>query len=847
MFATGLVTAGVVAGAGPLAVLSDSTPTETTTAADPGTSSVATTTDTTSTDTSTTADTTSTDTTDTTPTTESTSTTTETTPTPSGPPTIASDQPDYAPGSTVILTGANWAAGEAVHLFVNDDVGQTWAYNADVTADASGSLTNQFQLPTYFVATYRATATGSTGRTASTTFTDGNLRFSYAPSAVGNFTDSWTKYTNNTCTTTGGSAPTSGSGTVTNNPGGTLSAGAVANEWIKITAPATVGSYSFSSWSGPSSFSSTSQTICVPGFAGNGNDSYVMNFTLVTVQPTSLTVAAVSGTFAGTASLSATLTSGGSGVSGKSINFTLNGAAAGSATTNGSGVATLGGVSLSGIDAGTYNPGVNSGVAASFAGDSGYSASSGSNTLTVGKAASTTTVTCPASVPYNGSAQTPCSATVAGAGGLSLTPTPSYSNNTNAGTATASYTYVGDTNHTGSSDSKNFTIDRADPHCSVTAYHVTYDGDPHTASGSCTGVGGGELSGLVLSGTTHTDAGDYAGDPWSFAQTTNYNAASGTVHDQIDRADLDISAVTDSKPYDGNRDSGATPSVSGLQGTDTVTGKQQRFQSKNVLGPNGSTLEVTAYTVNDGNSGGNYDVHLHTATGTITPKTLTVSFQAQDKVWDGNPNATIKSSPAPSLVGVVSGDNVTLGTGTASATFASSAVGTWTVTGIGFTKGGSDAGNYVFASAQDTTTASILAWSAQGRGFYPPVGLPNSIFTAAPGTAPLSNPGEAWNTAKGGSTVPLKFNVYAGTVEKTSLSDIKSFQQSKLASCAGGAAEDPVEDTPTTGGTTLRYDGTGAQWIQNWATPKVTSDTCYRAWVTFADGSSLEAFFKLRK
>ena len=167
--------------------------------------------------------------------------------------------------------------------------------------------------------------------------------------------------------------------------------------------------------------------------------------------------------------------------------------------------------------------------------------------------------------------------------------------------------------------------------------------------------------------------------------------------------------------------------------------------------------------------------------------------------------------------------------------------------GAGSRKSGSDAGNYVFASPQGTTTASILAWSAQGRGFYPPVGVPNSIFTAAPGAAPLSNPGEAWNTAKGGSTVPLKFNVYAGTVEKTSLSDIKSFQQSKLASCAGGDAEDPVEDTPTTGGTTLRYDGAGAQWIQNWATPKVTYDTCYRAWVTFADGSSLEAFFKLRK
>src|SRR6476661_11111137 len=78
MFAAGLVTAGVVAGAGPLAVLSDSTSTDTTTASDPGTtSSDTTTTDTTSTDTSTTTDT-STETT--TETTEATSTTTETTP-----------------------------------------------------------------------------------------------------------------------------------------------------------------------------------------------------------------------------------------------------------------------------------------------------------------------------------------------------------------------------------------------------------------------------------------------------------------------------------------------------------------------------------------------------------------------------------------------------------------------------------------------------------------------------------------------------------------------------------------------------------------------------------------------
>src|SRR5207253_2682044 len=87
--------------------------------------------------------------------------------------------------------------------------------------------------------------------------------------------------------------------------------------------------------------------------------------------------------------------------------------------------------------------------------DANHTGSSDSKSITISQATSTTTVSCPAgSYTYTGSAQTPCSATVTGAGGLSLAPTPSYSGNTNAGTATASYTFSGDANHTGSSDSK---------------------------------------------------------------------------------------------------------------------------------------------------------------------------------------------------------------------------------------------------------------------------------------------------------------------------------------------------------------------------------------------------------
>jgi hypothetical protein len=90
-------------------------------------------------------------------------------------------------------------------------------------------------------------------------------------------------------------------------------------------------------------------------------------------------VAPASGTYGGTVNLSATLTSSGSPVSGKTINFTLNGNPAGSAITNSSGVATETSVSLSGIYPGFYP----SGVGASFAGDSSYSPRSGTASLTV--------------------------------------------------------------------------------------------------------------------------------------------------------------------------------------------------------------------------------------------------------------------------------------------------------------------------------------------------------------------------------------------------------------------------------------------------------------------------------
>jgi photosystem II stability/assembly factor-like uncharacterized protein len=96
-------------------------------------------------------------------------------------PTIQSDKADYFPGETVTFTGSNWQPGETVHINVNDDEGNTWSRNADVTADENGAIRDEFQLPEWFVATYKVTATGEQSGVATTSFTDGNVRFTATP------------------------------------------------------------------------------------------------------------------------------------------------------------------------------------------------------------------------------------------------------------------------------------------------------------------------------------------------------------------------------------------------------------------------------------------------------------------------------------------------------------------------------------------------------------------------------------------------------------------------------------------------------------------------------------------
>lgn len=99
------------------------------------------------------------------------------------------------------------------------------------------------------------------------------------------------------------------------------------------------------------------------------------------------------------------------------------------------------------------------------------------------------------------------------------------------------------------------------------------------------------------------------------------------------------------------------------------------------------------------------------------------------------------------------------------------------------------------------------------------------------------------NTVKNGATVPLKFTVLDGGVAQTSTSVVSSFRQIKVP-CDDSLTADDIEIV-STGGTSLRYDATGGQFIQNWQTPKQVG-ACYTATVTFISNQTISANFKLK-
>jgi DNA-binding beta-propeller fold protein YncE len=127
--------------------------------------------------------------------------------------------------------------------------------------------------------------------------------------------------------------------------------------------------------------------------AGNNNyhaaPELVQEVTVHDNALTTLSSVSGSGVYNGSATLSATLEGGGVRLAGKAVGFTLQGQPLGTAITDSQGHATLSGVPLAGLGAGSYVDA----ITAHFAADEDFEASQGKGTLVVAKAAQTLTFT----------------------------------------------------------------------------------------------------------------------------------------------------------------------------------------------------------------------------------------------------------------------------------------------------------------------------------------------------------------------------------------------------------------------------------------------------------------------
>ncbi|HTY87963.1 MAG TPA: YDG domain-containing protein [Candidatus Acidoferrum sp.] len=187
----------------------------------------------------------------------------------------------------------------------------------------------------------------------------------------------------------------------------------------------------------------------------------------------------------------------------------------------------------------------------------------------------------------------------------------------------------------------------------------TYDGNTTAAAvpavsglqGSDTVTGLAEVYDTKNAGTGKTlSVSAYTVNDGNGGNNYSVNTVASTAG-EISAASLTITAVANSKTYDGNTTAAAVPAVSGLQGSDTVTGLAEVYDTKNA--GTGKTLSVSAYTVNDGNGGNNYTVNaVASSAGTIDPAVLTVTADDKTKVY-GTPNPSLTAS----YQGFVGGEN----------------------------------------------------------------------------------------------------------------------------------------------------------------------------------------------
>jgi len=548
----------------------------------------------------------------------------------------------------------------------------------------------------------------------------------------------------------------------------------------------------------------------------------------------------------------------------------------------------------------TYTPGgntvpVNAGsysAKGDFAGNQNYNPAMATVSLTINKAHATITLS-DLHYTYNGSGRSATATTnPTGLSGVTVTYDGGSALPVHAGSYAVQAT-LDNPNYEAEAANDTLVIDKANPTVKVDDVHVTYDGDPHPATGSAKGVNSEDLGSLTFAytpggSTVPVHAGTYS-VIGSFAGNGDYNSGNANATVQIDKADQTINfGALPNKTY-GNpaiilsatATSGLPVSFSLVSGPATLVGN-----TLTITGAGTIKVRATQAGSADYNAAPNvdqsFDVAKATPTVTVTGGTFT---------YDGNGHSasvTITGVngdvlPVPSITytpNVASPKDA--GTYLASATFAGNAnynsangsanvvinKATLVVTADDKSKAlnapnpaltgaitgavGTDGISASYATTA-TTTSDVGTYPITPALNDPNNRLGNYNVTKNNGTLtigyknnsgvlqPLNQDGSSVN--KQGSTIPVKFQVFdANNVSIGAPGTVVSFS---LIQIINGTTSTTVNETPvaTNNDTAFRYDG---QWIFNLSTKNLSAGKTYVYRITLKDGSFITFQFGLR-
>jgi 6-phosphogluconolactonase (cycloisomerase 2 family)/Zn-dependent membrane protease YugP len=389
------------------------------------------------------------------------------------------------------------------------------------------------------------------------------------------------------------------------------------------------------------------------------NNSASVSVTVAQPITTTLTVAPAVGTYGGSTTLSATLKDAANNpIAGKTISFSLNGTAVGSAVTDASGLATIP-ASLVGIGAGTYT----GGVTASFAGDPNTKASSGSANLTVNPALLTVTASNATRVYGDPNPVFAFSITgfVNGETAAVLTGSPSCTTVADPTSPIGSYAItcaqgtLAASNYTFTFVSGTLTISPAPLTATAASFSRLY-GDPNpTFTGTITGIKNADNITAVYA-TTATQLSPVGAyvitvglvDPTNKLGNYIVTLNNGTL--TINPAPLTVTAANATMAFGGPVPA-LTGTITGIKNGDNITATYSTTATS--ASPAG-TYPIVPALVDPNGKLGNYTVTSNNGTLTITQSVLTVTAANASMIY-GDPLPLLTGT----ITGIQNGDNIT--------------------------------------------------------------------------------------------------------------------------------------------------------------------------------------------